>query len=434
MTNPPNPEQGNSDPGSESSHPGQGDGSLQQPGEPSRPVHRPASFPSAQQFSGDAGGMRPPQGFGNQGSNPLPPGPYRTAQGPTYARQTPQSGSTAAASAYQPNPVNAAKAKRRRIIALIVAIVLIVGIGGYFLIDWLTSRNDERDSQAAMTGLLTAIQQGDADTALSYLDTAGDPSLTQDQPLLTNDALTGNPGSFVFNPDFVSSHSGGTYSQQASVQIGDDTRVVQWSFTKVDGEWKAKGSDVLGQINLAAGQSVLINDVEVPSGPATVSALPGSYTITSGLTLLSYASSQANFAVFTGGDTSINAELVVADGVQDQVAGQIRGIIAGCVAEKTAPGTCNWVLQFDNGHAQDGSITWTLSPEDPASQIELPTQGWSAEDAFTQTVSVRYQTTAEGKGVLDDGSEGTFDGYTRDRTSFFSVDLSGDEPVVTLIS
>jgi len=194
------------------------------------------------------------------------------------------------------------------------------------------------------------------------------------------------------------------------------------------------GADVLGQINLGNGQSVQINGIAVGPGPTTLSALPGSYTASSELALLSFAPSQADFDIFTGGQTSIDAELIVADGVQEQVVDQVREILNGCVAAKASPGTCNWAMTFSNGHAVDGTITWTLSPDDPASQITVPTTGWTAAEAYTQTFALRYQTIAAGEGQLDDGSRGKFDGYTATRTSYFSLDLSGDTPVIRLVS
>ena len=80
--------------------------------------------------------------------------------------------------------------------------------------------------------------------------------------------------------------------------------------------------------------------------------------------------------------------------MQEQVVDQVREILNGCVAAKASPGTCNWAMTFSNGHAVDGTITWTLSPDDPASQITVPTTGWTAAEAYTQTFALRYQTIA----------------------------------------
>lgn len=67
--------------------------------------------------------------------------------------------------------------------------------------------------------------------------------------------------------------------------------------------------------------------------------------------------------------------------------------------------------------------------------ITVPTTGWTAAEAYTQTFALRYQTIAAGEGQLDDGSRGKFDGYTATRwTSYFSLDLSGDTPVIRLVS
>lgn len=368
------------------------------------------------------------QGFNYYAAQPGQP-QARLRQGPQFGYGP---GGPATPPSYRSNPKNAANAKRRRLIALVVVALLILGIGGYLGVNWFTSRNDERDAQAAMTGLLTALQAGDASTALSYLDV--DSSLTDGQPLLTNDAIAGNPDSFSFNPSFVVTHSGGVFSQQASVQINGTTRVVEWDASEVDGSWKIDGSEVLGRAGLETGQSVQINGIPVGPGPLDLSVLPGSYTVASGLALLSYAPGQADFDIFTGGQTTIEADLIVADGVQQQVIDQVRGILNGCVAEKVSPGTCNWVLGFTNGHAVDGTIVWALSPDDPASQLTVPSSGWSASDAFSQTFPVRYQTTASGEGQLTDGSRATFDSYVLTRTSYFSLDLSGEAPVVKLVS
>lgn len=404
-------------------------------------------------ISGSDGPADPPAGyvprFAQQG--PSQPAAAQPGFGQTgqpghnyYAAQQPgqQGPARADSTGYSPGqqrrfagayrPQDPQKLKRRRLIAVIVIVAVVLGIGGYLFFNWFTSRNDERDSQAAMNGLLTALQAGDATAALSYLDPG---SIAVDgQPLLTDAAIANNPNTFAFNPNFVSSKSGGGYSHQASVQINGTTRVVQWDVKEIDGTWKVEGADVLGQINLGNGQSVQINGIAVGPGPTTLSALPGSYTASSELALLSFAPSQADFDIFTGGQTSIDAELIVADGVQEQVVDQVREILNGCVAAKASPGTCNWAMTFSNGHAVDGTITWTLSPDDPASQITVPTTGWTAAEAYTQTFALRYQTIAAGEGQLDDGSRGKFDGYTATRTSYFSLDLSGDTPVIRLVS
>ncbi len=97
-----------------------------------------------------------------------------------------------------------------------------------------------------------------------------------------------------------------------------------------------------------------------------------------------------------------------------------------------APTDCNWDLPFNNGVAKNGTITWTLEPADPAATLTLPTSGWAASSSFTNYVTLNYATNAVGEGILDDGSEGTFDPRVDSRQSSFLVDLSGETPVVTL--
>lgn len=358
--------------------------------------------------------------------------PQRPNQPAVRLRQGPQFRSSTAGPGPQRKPTDPVVIKRRRLVVLIVIAVLVLGIGTYLVVSRSASRASQHQAEAAMTGLLTALQSGDVAEALDYLDV--DPSVVDGQPLLTDAAIAGNRESFAFNPTFVTKHSGGIFTQQASIQINDTTRVVEWDARQIDGTWKIDASDVLGQFTLSPGESVLINDIPVGPDAASLKILPGSYTVESALPLLTYAPGQANFDIFTGSQTAINADLIIADGVRERVVDQVREILDACVAEKTSPGTCNWVLVFTNGHALDGTITWTLSPEDPAAGLTIPDTGWRASDSFTQTFPLRYQTSASGNGEMDDGTRGRFEGFSSNRTSYFSLDLSGETPVVKLVS
>lgn len=334
-----------------------------------------------------------------------------------------------AASPYQPSARALAQVRRRRIIiGTILGAVLLVG-GGLFGWFWWTTTQSESASNKAMTGLLTALRDADAQTAISYLDTES-MDLGAGQ-LLTDQALAANHGSFTFNPNYVVKATDDGYAYQASISIDGVAKVVEWDVVKSGGRWLVSGADVLTVIDLDPNLPYVINQIVIEPGSTDLVALPGSYTVTSGRTLLTYDPAQANFNLYTGGQTGLNTKLVLADGVQQQVIEQVRALLAGCIAERSQPTACRWPIAFSNGEALANTITWTLDPPDPAAKLDLPLTGWNATDNYTQQVFLRFTAKATGQGRTETGAAGDFN-VSAERTTYFNVDLSGTTPVVAL--
>lgn len=382
----------------------------QQPGQPSgaqpnfaRP--RPGPTPTRAPAPGTGPGQQPPSAS---------PGHFAARYG----------------NAFQPPPGRQALMKNLRTIALIVLPLLLLIPAAVYGLQWLNRSQHEEASQVAVLGLLGALQSGRATEALSHLDEAPDPG---DQPLLSDEALSANPDVFTFNTQLSLVESGNNdHLYRASVRINAIDKVVEWSVVRADGQWLVDADDVLHQVTINSDLPHLINGVMIPQGTSELTVLPGTYAAESGMALLGYGTDVSSFDVFTGGTSQFSTDLVMASGLHDQVTEQVRTILNGCAAEKSVPTACNWVMEFDNGKITDGSVTWELVPADPAANITLPTGPWTISNGFTATFRVIYQTSASGEGVIDDGSPGYFEDVVVGWRTPFALDLSGDEPVVTL--
>lgn len=316
-----------------------------------------------------------------------------------------------------------------RIVAIVLAVLVLLG-AGLIGLGWYTTNQREQASHEAMIGFLDALQAGSASTALSYLDAGAVDE--QNEPLLTDSALAANQDAFSYNPELSKIESTNTsYRYRASISINDINKVVEWSVSNLDDEWLVRASDVFTTLTIDAEMPHVINGAAIESGTTQVVALPGSYTVESGLPLLFYAPATSSFDLFTGGQAEFSGDLVMVEGIRDSVVEQVRTILNGCVAEKSPPTACGWPLPFDNGVVKDGSVNWTIIPDDPATTLTLPEGPWLASSNYQQNFTVRYETDANGLGVLDDGSEGYFDEYLEARSSVFTLDLSGSEAAVS---
>lgn len=394
------------------------------PGQPS-PAGQPSPYAGPATGAPHGGQPGPGQSQFSGPANPQPP--YGSGYQPPTSGQLPPVG-PAPAAAYQLNEATAQKMKQRRKVTGIVLLVVAVIVAAVIGLAWWTSSQKAKDSAAAMTGLLAALEAGDATSALNYLDLPADGEV-----LLTDEALAAQAGTFTYNPELVKATSTADHAYQASVSINGVDKVVQWDVNEVGGEWKVSAYSVLTEVVLNPDLPHVINGIPIPAGTQTVQALPGSYSVTSGMALLAYAPTQTSFDLFTGGSYNFQAELVLVDGVEAMVADHVRALLNGCIAERSAPTACHWPLTFTNGVAKDGSVNWQLEPADPAAGLTISTVGVDASSSYSATVTLRYTTLADGLGVIDDGSEGVFDGYQAPRSTSFNVDLSGDMPVVSII-
>lgn len=445
--------QGSANPpyGQGSANPPYGQGSANPPAGQSSanpPYGQTSANPPASQPGAERAGYGPAASYGStpgygQGAGGYGPGSANQAgyaaasygQTPNYggpgsapvAPPVPGANYTAQGFDTTPKP-NAARNKKIILIiagVLVLALVAVIGMAAW------NSNQNSKNSAAALTAVLSALKSGDAETALSHIDTS--LYTTMNEPLLTNEALAGNPASFDFSPEFVNTEASSTaQTYNVSVRVDGVDKVVQWDVFKNGETWLVDGQDVLTEVSLNPSMPHVINGLPIAPQTAMVLALPGTYQVTSGLTLLNYDPAAANFTLHTGGRANFQSTLQVAEGVLEAVQGQVRDKLNACVAERSQPTACGWPLAFNNGDALDGTITWSLEPADPAAALTLPTD-WTADNGFVSSTSIDYVTISSGEGTLWDGSgTGTFENERDSRYSYIEINLAGDVPVVTV--
>lgn len=369
----------------------------------------------------------PPQ-HPNMPQQPMPGGPMPGS----YAGGPPQYGPRPPMpqSPYQAQASPRKKGPGLKILLIVLILAVLAGAGVFGYSRWSEGQRQEA-SRAAMVGLLDALSAGSASEALSYLEHT---ESTTDQPLLTDEVLAANQGTFSYNSELSLIESTKTnYEYRASISINGVDKVVEWSVVDSDGQWRISNDDVMHEVLFDTDRPHIVNGAAIADGQASARALPGSYTVESGMPMLIYAPGTAGFDIFTGGSTTFEQELIMVEGIQDKVIDQARGILNGCAAEKSEPTACDWPLRFENGEVKDGTVAWELIPPDPAADLTIPAGPWLKSSGYSVNVSVSYQTDATGEGTLTDGSEGYFDEYLENRSSVFKLDLSGAEPVLTLL-
>lgn len=435
MTTPPNQPPGNPSWGGQQPNPYGQPGGVPH-GQPS--ANPPYGQPSANPPYGQPSANPP---YGQPSANP----PYgQPSSNPGYGSGTPQGpsanppyGQASANAPYgqasSPTAAPAPRAyvaRRQKIVLIVAGAVVLVMLALVALGAWISNQN-KTQSEAVLSNLLSALKSGDVQAALSQIDTTGYD--TANQPLLSGSVLSDNPSKLDYNPAFVRVEgSGDIQTYRIALRVDGVDKVVQWDVEHAGGSWKVAGDDVITQLSLDPAMPHVINGAQIAPHTGAILALPGSYTVTSGLTLLDYDPVAASFALHTGGTASFASRLLPTEGVLEAVQAQVRDKLSACIAERSQPTNCNWPLTFNNGDAVDGTIDWWLEPTDPASQLALPTD-WNSDAGYVTSTSISYTTWASGEGRLwDDGSTGTFENESVTRNTWVSIDLSGQAPIVTL--
>lgn len=316
----------------------------------------------------------------------------------------------------------------RRILIIVVAIlaILALGVAAFFLIDQNNQRKDRDASAAAIGTFLDDVSAGRATDALTQVDTSHIELSAQ--PLLSDAVLAASvqkaPITFEA-PVLLDSSTQQRHEYQFSAHLGQQSEQITAVLTKNSaGVWRINPNTVLSAITIKDGHPKTINGVST-DGLTTAIVFPGSYQVATGSKLVSYPEENSTRVFLAPQQTGLTLPLKLADGVADQIKRQADALLQACTADKSVPGPCNWPLDFGNGKAVSGSVIWVLNPANPA--VDAMNVSDTVDPSLVQTYSLTYNTVASGDGVLNDGSKGSFQDVSLQRTTRFTVDLRGDQ-------
>jgi len=238
----------------------------------------------------------------------------------------------------------------------------------------------------AVEGYLQALARGDAAAALAY---AAEPPA--DDTLLTQKVFAKARRAAPVSRIVVEPPSGvNPGSVNASYRLAKEQ--VQETFTvqRVGDVWKL--DKVAAEIDVALVRAlkvpVVVNGVRVES--STVYALPGAYTITTGLKTLSWGS--RNVVTVRGPNAAVDTyrlnPKLTKRGKKALIAATKKNFTNCLKAKKLKPKGCPF-KQSDNGYRiQESTITWRRVGPDPFKKAIVTSFGTSASVAITFKVAM----------------------------------------------
>ncbi|WP_440709171.1 hypothetical protein [Herbiconiux sp. YIM B11900] len=435
--------------------PAKTNGSGGQPGAtppppPPAPPAAPPAYPAAPAQNQRHPGYTPEQLAQSQ-PQPQPQPGYGTPQpGQPYAPGQPHPGyGPGAAQAPQPHPgygpasgapgADGAPPKKRGLgagaliaiigggVALIIVIIVVIALVANSIAA--TNAANARKPSDTVVSYLTALSEGDAETALGLLGTAPD-----DDTLLTDEVLAASNELAPITDIEVVQQVGDEGSADVTVGylLGGDPVQAEYSVLDYDGdgEWQVSGGT--GYISTAKfdGIGLTVNGVSVEGDEVEV--FPGAYALATDLPNFTLAGTTTVVvtAPFESGDTG-DIEPVLSDEALQQFRSLVTAAANECLASTTLAAGCGLELPatLDDGTSLvDGTIKRTLSADGQTTLSSLePTLSYDnptlAQGDYIGSVDVTAQ-------CSQGGASGTCDLIFAPSLGSPSVDMASDNLTV----
>ncbi len=244
-------------------------------------------------------------------------------------------------------------------------------------------------SKATVEAYLHAIADGDAQTALSYLDTPPPESLLLTKPVL--DLARAAAPVREISVDAPKPGSVGTERVSATYLVGADRVTASYVTVRSGGTWRLR--DEPGRLNVSAlrsaGVRLYVAGVEVPAEADSLAAFPGTYALTTSNPYLGL-SPPASVTVHSPGEALVVGSLtpIVTPAGFARAEEAVRRAVQECLdGTTTVPLGCPGLpADFVQGTIVDASIRRT---EDPAAATRLT----PLPNARRSTVTYDYQAT-----------------------------------------
>lgn len=340
------------------------------------------STPRADAPQNGAGTQQYPYGA-SQYPVSVPQGPYGASQSPAGAPQNPYGASqnpyAGAPSPYAPGV--AGPAKRRKLsrggligiiagaVVLVIIVVTAAGIGISSAI-----RGAQGDPKSIVTDYFTALQDGDAKQALSYLDES-----ISDKTLLTDDVLKASAKLGKISKVKLTSakESSSTTTVTATFSVGSTPVTQEFTVYKAykGGYSILSGGTVSLYPSMLDGVTVTVNGQEAKGDSWTV--FPGAYQLALPKTLEeSFSISGADDLVAAGDSYDLLSDVKVElneAGVK-QFRDAVTEAVNACIASTSLTAGCGLDIPAtlsDGTAVADGTITRTLSADAQANLANL---------------------------------------------------------------
>lgn len=284
-------------------------------------------------------------------------------------------------------------------------------------------------ASGAVEKYLTALSDGDAETALTFIDTYGDDSLLTDEVLAASLKLAPITDIVVEEPEDASEYEA---TVSASFAVGGETIEREFTAYSTDDDWVISDGLVSATLANFEGLDVTVNGV-TPGDPST-SVFPGTYQLALGFEEFALDSDTDTFTLTTDDDAEPLWDIypVLTDDGAATFRSLVTAAITECVAMKTLATPCGMdITDIDlTGYTPtEGTVTRTLSSDGQATMDAMEAE----VDYSTPTLVSTYDTP-----TVDMTLQGTKDGTTAEFEVLFggymdtpSVDFAEETPTVT---
>jgi hypothetical protein len=282
----------------------------------------------------------------------------------------------------------------------------------------------------AVEKYLTALSEGDAETALTFVETYADDSLLTDEVLAASLELAPITDIVVEESEDASEYEA---TVSASFAVGEETIEREFTaYNSSDDQWLISDGLVMATLSNFEGLDLTVNGAE-PADSST-SLFPGAYQLALGYEEFALDSDTDTFTLTTDADSELFWDIypVLTDDGAATFRSLVRAAIEECVAMKTLSTPCGMDItdiDLSGSTPVDGTVTRTITSEGQATLDSMTAE----VDYSTPTLVSTYDTPD-----VDMTLQGTKDGVTSEYEVWFggymdtpSVDFAQETPTVT---
>ena len=308
-------------------------------------------------------------------------------------------------------------------------VVLVLIIAAAIIVPLLL-RAPAQTASGVVEGYLTALSEGDAETALTYVETYADESLLTDEVLAASLELAPITDIVVEESEDIGDY--GSTLVSASFAIGGETVEREFEVYRYDDDWQLYDGLVTATVSSFEGLGLTVNGVE--PGDESVSLFPGTYQLALAYEEFAIDADSDIFTIATDDDSEQFWDLqpVLTEDGAAAFRSLVRAAVEECVAMKTLSTPCGMdISDIDlQGYTPvEDSVTRTITTEGQKDLDEMePDISYSSPTLVSTYDSVDVDITLQGK---KDGTTAEFDVWFGGYMNSPSVDFSAETPTVT---
>lgn len=289
-------------------------------------------------------------------------------------------------------------------------------------------RGPAQTASGVVEEYLTALAEGDFDTALAYVEAYADDSL------LNEEVLAASIERAPITDIVVEASDGDEFESVVSASFAIGGEAVERDFTVYkfgQDEWQLGDGLIAISLSSLEGLGLTINGVE-PTGAITY-VFPGTYQFSLAYEEFALDSDVDTFTLVTEDDADVVWDLqpVLTDDGAAMFRSLVRAAVEECVAMKTLTTPCGMdITDIDlQGYtAVDGSVTRTITAEGQKDLDAMePASDYSTPSLVSTYDSVDIEMTLQGK---KDGTTAEFDVWFGGYMNSPSVDFAAQTPTV----